>query len=77
MLQAADWIEYVIRHDGAGHLRIPTLDNSVIAQIGLDVMLALCLVALTPFVLLYLCCRCLCCRGKKSSPSGSDKKKKQ
>lgn len=64
-LQAADWVEYVIRHDGAGHLRLSDLDNSFHVRMGFDVIAALVAVALSPLLILYLCCRCIGCRRSK------------
>lgn len=63
--QAADWVEYVIRHNGAGHLRLPDLDNSFSVRMGFDVIAALVAVALSPLLILYLCCRCIRCRRSK------------
>ena len=44
--RAVYWIEYVIRHDGAPHLRSPEMDLNLIQLHSLDVVAAL-------FVLLY------------------------
>jgi hypothetical protein len=63
--QAADWVEYVIRHNGAGHLRLADLDNSFFVRMGFDVIAALVVLALSPLLILYLCCRCTCCRRLK------------
>lgn len=59
---AADWIEYVIRHDGAQHLRSAALDLNVFQYLLLDVILTL-MVALVALTLVIFCSCKVCVRG--------------
>lgn len=64
------WIEYVLRHKGATHLRSPALDLTVSQYLLLDVIaLASAIVLLTTFILhklfRYLCTRCIKWRPKE------------
>ncbi len=60
--EAADWIEYVIRHGGAKHLRSAALDLNVFQYLLLDVIAVLLVALLTIFAILICCCK-LCFRG--------------
>lgn len=58
------WIEYVLRHKGASHLRSPSLDLSFPQYMLLDVVaLSTAITLLTIFILhklfRYLCTRCI------------------
>ncbi|XP_049877469.1 UDP-glucosyltransferase 2-like [Pectinophora gossypiella] len=58
------WIEYVLRHKGAAHLRSPALDLSAPQYLLLDVIaLSIAITSLTIFILhtlfRYLCTRCI------------------
>lgn len=58
------WIEYVLRHKGAPHLRSPALDLSVVQYLLLDVVaLSIAIVVITIYILhilyRYLCTRCI------------------
>ncbi|KAM3962556.1 UDP-glycosyltransferase UGT47A1 [Aphomia sociella] len=58
------WIEYVLRHKGAAHLRSPALDLSMPQYLLLDVVaLSLAIAIMTIFILhilfRYLCTRCI------------------
>ncbi|XP_045502581.1 UDP-glucosyltransferase 2-like isoform X2 [Colias croceus] len=58
------WIEYVLRHKGASHLRSPALDLSLTEYLLLDVLLiCITLTAMTTYILYklfrYLCTRCI------------------
>lgn len=58
------WIEYVLRHKGAHHLRSPALDLTLAQYLLLDVVaLSIALVLMTTFILhklfRYLCTRCI------------------
>lgn len=58
------WIEYVLRHKGAPHLRSPALDLSLSQYLLLDVIaLSIATAVMTYFILYilfrYLCTRCI------------------
>lgn len=58
------WIEYVLRHNGAPHLRSPSLDLTLAQYLLLDVAaLSIALIVMTAFILhklfRYLCTRCI------------------
>ncbi|XP_075982852.1 UDP-glucosyltransferase 2-like [Anticarsia gemmatalis] len=58
------WIEYVLRHKGASHLRSPALDLTLSQYLLLDVVaLSITIALLTTFILhklfRYLCTRCI------------------
>ncbi|XP_046971629.1 UDP-glucosyltransferase 2-like [Vanessa cardui] len=58
------WIEYVLRHRGAGHLRSPALDLSYTQYLLLDVLaLSIAITSLAIYILhklfRYLCTRCI------------------
>ncbi|XP_038206836.1 UDP-glucosyltransferase 2-like [Zerene cesonia] len=58
------WIEYVLRHKGASHLRSPALDLSLTQYLLLDVLIiCVTLTAMTTYILYklfrYLCTRCI------------------
>lgn len=58
------WIEYVLRHKGASHLRSPALDLSLPQYLLLDVIaLSIAAAVMTYFILYilfrYLCTRCI------------------
>ncbi|XP_072022368.1 UDP-glucuronosyltransferase 2A3-like [Amphiura filiformis] len=74
--EAVDWIEYVIRHDGAKHLRSAALDLNIFQYLLLDVIAVLLLAFITFMIILYCSCR-LCFRGCKRLYSGSSKVKSE
>ncbi|XP_072930001.1 UDP-glycosyltransferase UGT5-like [Epargyreus clarus] len=58
------WIEYILRHKGASHLRSPALDLSTTQYLLLDVaLLSIAITAMTIYILhklfRYLCTRCV------------------
>ena len=59
--QAADWVEYVMRH-GADHLKVPSVFQPWYVQNSLDVVLFLVGALAAVVALLVLCCRA-CCRA--------------
>ena len=73
------WIEYVIRHDGAPHLRSATQNLTWYQIYLLDVFAFLAVVVLTFFFIVYKLLKCLknCLyRGKKEKNVSSLKKNK-
>ena len=65
------WIEYVIKHDGAKHLRPAVLDISWYQYLLLDVLLLLTGIAASGvFISFYICRKCFC---KKSIIQGNSK----
>lgn len=71
--RAVWWIEYVIRHGGAPHLRSPALDISWCSYLMLDVLAAVALALAVFFLALYLfvklvvkiVCKVLCIKTSK------------
>ncbi|CAH1398448.1 unnamed protein product [Nezara viridula] len=51
------WIEYVIRHKGAKHLRPARNDLSLYEVLGIDIALFILSIAVLPFLFLILLCR--------------------
>ncbi|XP_072046167.1 UDP-glucuronosyltransferase 2A3-like [Amphiura filiformis] len=74
--EAVDWIEYVIRHNGAKHLRSAALDLNIFQYLLLDVIAVLLLAFIAFMIILYCSCR-LCFRGCKRLYSGSSKIKSE
>lgn len=68
--KAVWWIEYVIRHKGAKHLRSPAVDLPVYQYYMLDVIGFLLLVTIIPIYLfvkiLKFIVRKMCCKKSKS-----------
>ena len=69
--EACDWIEYVLRHGGAKHLRPQVFNIPWYQYYLLDVIASL--VALVPVIVvaIWLKCRCLCrlcCKSKGMKP---------
>ncbi|CAH1398447.1 unnamed protein product [Nezara viridula] len=54
MESAIYWIEYVIRHNGANHLKPARIELSLYQVLGLDIFLFLLTIALLPIILLSL-----------------------
>ncbi|XP_072024403.1 UDP-glucuronosyltransferase 2C1-like isoform X2 [Amphiura filiformis] len=73
---AVDWIEYVIRHGGAKHLRSAALDLNIFQYLLLDVIAVLLLAFITLMIILYCSCR-LCFRGCRRLCGGSNKVKSE
>jgi len=72
--KTGDWIEYVLRHGGARHLRPQVFNIPWYQYYLLDVMAFLVTVVALVVMVIRLLCRCLCrlCCGK-----GSNKTKKE
>ena len=71
--ETCDWIEYVLRHDGARHLRAQVLDIPWYQYYLLDVIAFIVAIATMVVMVIGLACRCLCrvcCR----KGDGKDKK---
>ena len=67
------WIEYVIRHRGAKHMRYPAADLSLFQRYSLDVMAFLILVPYLLFKILAFAVRLI--RPKKAQKSKNRPKK--
>ncbi|XP_028811969.1 UDP-glucuronosyltransferase 2A1-like [Denticeps clupeoides] len=60
--QAIFWIEFVMRHKGAAHLRTESYKMPWYAYHSLDVIGFLAIMAFTAVFLTVICVRCICCR---------------
>ena len=58
--KTGDWIEYVLRHGGARHLRAQVFNIPWYQYYLLDVIAFLVAVATLVFMAVRLTCRCLC-----------------
>lgn len=76
MDEAMYWIEYVIRHKGAPHLKSAAVDMPFYVYYSLDVFAALIAVPIVVLVVLLKICSCVCCRSKNSKIEKNKKKKK-
>ena len=79
MEQAMFWIEYVIRHKGAPHMRSAALDLTWYQYYLLDVIAVLALTVAAVLFVVFLTCRVvlkLICGGSKRNSEVSSKKKK-
>ncbi|XP_058832777.1 UDP-glycosyltransferase UGT5-like isoform X2 [Topomyia yanbarensis] len=70
---AVFWVEYVIRHNGAKHIRTASMDLSFVQYHNLDVLAILLGV---PLLVFHLSARFLC-RKKSIKPSRNDDRKKR
>lgn len=72
--ETCDWIEYVLRHGGARHLRPQLLDIPWYQYYLLDVIAFIVAVATTVVMSIRLACRCLCrvCCRKGDSKTKKD-----
>lgn len=75
MDEAMYWIEYVIRHRGAPHLKSAAVDMPFYAYYSLDVFGTLIAVPIVLLAVLFKICSCVCCRSKSNRPRDSKKKK--
>ncbi|CAH0555380.1 unnamed protein product [Brassicogethes aeneus] len=73
MDSAIFWIEYVIRHKGASHLRIAGLDLAWYQYLSLDVYVFVSSVSILVALILVKLCKMICCKKTKSK---TDKVKK-
>lgn len=64
MAQAVFWVEYVIRHKGAAHLRTHSYRLPWYAYHSVDVVLLLLTVLTVPLLATYAIMSFLCCRSK-------------
>ena len=64
--RAVYWTEFVLRHNGASHLRLGSRSLLPYQRALVDVYAVLFSVAVLPLVLLYFCLRC-CCSRKSGS----------
>lgn len=73
---AADWVEYLIRHKGAKHLRSAALDLNFYQYMLLDVILTLLAAVIVALVLVICSCK-LFFRGCRKMCGASDKVKRE
>ena len=78
---AVHWVEHVIRHGGAPHLRSVGAELNFFQYYSLDVLaflLAVLLLVLRLMVAMVKCCwRCVCTKKASKEPSGSKPKGKR
>ncbi|NXM30221.1 UD11 glucuronosyltransferase, partial [Oxyruncus cristatus] len=74
---AVHWVEFVMRHKGAPHLRPAAHDLNWVQYHSLDVMAFLLLVLLLSLFISFKCCLCCCrrCCGKKGRTKKAAKSK--
>ncbi|KNC24650.1 hypothetical protein FF38_13551, partial [Lucilia cuprina] len=74
------WIEYVLRHEGAPHLRNAGMDLNYIQQYNIDVFAILAVVFLMIIIVFVICIhllvRCICGNGKSKKTVGASKVKR-
>ena len=58
--KAGDWIEYVLRHGGAQHLRAQVFNMAWYQYYSLDVIAFLVAIAAIIVMVIRLACQCLC-----------------
>ncbi|NXA13560.1 UD11 glucuronosyltransferase, partial [Sapayoa aenigma] len=76
---AVHWVEFVMRHKGAPHLRPAAHDLNWVQYHSLDVIAFLLLVGLLSLFISFKCCLCCCrrCCGKKGRTRKATKAKSQ
>lgn len=74
MERAVYWTEFILRHQGADHLRLGSVDLAPYQRALVDVYGILALVALLPFLVLFFCVR-KCSAKHKTNETGVEKKK--
>ncbi|XP_059470072.1 UDP-glucosyltransferase 2-like [Neocloeon triangulifer] len=75
--RAVFWIEYVIRHNGAHHLRSAALDLSCMQLALLDVYAFILVIFAITLAIPVLICKKLCCKSKRNSIKDKSKAKKK
>ena len=60
--RAVFWTEFVLRHNGTGHLRLGSVDLAPYQRNLIDVYFILALCTAIPLVLMYFCLRKCCFR---------------
>ena len=73
--EGADWIEYVLRHDGAKHLRNPLIDLPFYQEYMLDVFIFLGVLLFLVVYLIYVCTRFVCRKCSSGGSASEDKQK--
>ena len=69
--ETADWLEYVIRHGGAQHLRAQVFNMPWYQHYLLDVMAFLVAIVILIIVAIWFACRCCrrsCCKLTENKP---------
>lgn len=64
--RAVYWTEFVLRHNGAEHLRLGSRDQNFIQRNLVDVYLILILIGIIPLVLTLFCVWKICCQNGKT-----------
>jgi glucuronosyltransferase len=72
--RAVYWIEYVIRHQGAPHLRIASRKLSLFQRYLFDVLFFVLFSALSFFFLVFCLCRHIICLNGRVKMNGQKKK---
>lgn len=72
---ATYWVEFVIKHQGAHHLRVAGVDLPWYKYLLIDVISFVVLVAVGSVAALYVVARRLCCGNKTNKVAGKTKKK--
>ncbi|XP_046750926.1 UDP-glycosyltransferase UGT5-like isoform X3 [Diprion similis] len=70
--EAVHWVEYVIRHGGAKHLKSVAAEQTFVQYLLLDVVFTIMISLILGFILIRAACRLLVCR--RSSPKKSSNK---
>lgn len=64
---AVYWVEYVIRHQGAYHMRYQGVDLNLLQASSIDVILFLASILYVLFKLFYFIFKLCCCRKRKET----------
>lgn len=72
--RAVFWTEFLLRHQGAEHLRLGSINLTSYQRALFDVYLVLALVVSVSVLLSYLCVRKCCCGRKRKLRAANGKK---
>lgn len=59
------WVEYVIRHKGALHMRYQGVEHNLFQATSIDVIAFLCAIVYAVVKLCKMLCKCLFCRRRQ------------